>query len=535
MGGALPRPGASILGVLVLSAVILATPAGRRPFWSSDEARFALLAQDALDHGRWLVAELRGRHYLNKPQLFFWAVAVASVPFGRVTEVSAAIPALVSSVAGVAGVIAVGRLLWGWQAGAVAGLILATTPLYFELSHQVVPDGMLNAWLVWALYWLLRGQRAGWSLTPVLAFYACFTGALLSKGPQALAALAAAGVAVGFTEGPAALRKLRPLLGTGLAFGVAAIVWLVPYQAWSQGSFGDQVLGGHYLTWYVLGAILPRLTALYAPLVSFLPWTLLAAAAPVWWRQSPDAGRRRVALWTATLWLLIAISGNYRSRYMLVVSPGLALLAAEFLTAQLAGRARRARNLALLVGGVFAVAAAGASALSPLTRLVGDEDRVYIPEAGWERVAIVALGLAACVVLVRGVRLGAPTTGAVGLALAMAGILLVEGITYPIRYTRAFDVRPLTVAAAANVAPGGTVVGYPGLRLSYDFYLQRRVVEIADDAAVRARLATAPHDAFIMTAERWRALAPAADSAWRVLASAPLADKTMVAVGRSTR
>src|SRR5437867_1246096 len=201
MGGALPRPGASILGVLVLSAVILATPAGRRPFWSSDEARFALLAQDALDHGRWLVAELRGRHYLNKPQLFFWAVAVASVPFGRVTEVSAAIPALVSSVAGVAGVIAVGRLLWGWQAGAVAGLILATTPLYFELSHQVLPDGMLNAWLVWALYWLLRGQRAGWSLTPVLAFYACFTGALLSKGPQALAALAAAGVALGFTEG----------------------------------------------------------------------------------------------------------------------------------------------------------------------------------------------------------------------------------------------------------------------------------------------------------------------------------------------
>src|SRR5439155_1594961 len=186
MGGALPRPGASILGVLVLSAVILATPAGRRPFWSSDEARFALLAQDALDHGRWLVAELRG------------------------------------------------------------------------------------------------GQRAGWSLTPVLAFYACFTGALLSKGPQALAALAAAGVAVGFTEGPAALRKLRPLLGTGLAFGVAAIVWLVPYQAWSQGSFGDQVLGGHYLTWYLLGAILPRLTALYAPLVSFLPWPLLAAAAPVW-------------------------------------------------------------------------------------------------------------------------------------------------------------------------------------------------------------------------------------------------------------
>src|SRR5438552_4237194 len=51
---------------------------------------------------------------------------------------------------------------------------------------------------------------------------------------------------------------------------------------------------------------------------------------------------------------------------------------------------------------------------------------------------------------------------------------LFRSVAYPIRYTRAFDIRPLTVAAAANVAPGGTVVGYPGLRLSYDFYLQDR-------------------------------------------------------------
>src|SRR3989449_5069854 len=141
----------------------------------------------------------------------------------------------------------------------------------------------------------------GWSLGPVLAFYACFTGALLSKGPQALAALAAAGVAVAFTDGTAMLRRLRPVLGSVLAFGVATIVWLLPYQARSQGSFDDQVLTGHYLTWYLLGPILPRFTALWAPLPSFLPWTLLVAAAPFWWRQSPDAGRRRIALWTATL------------------------------------------------------------------------------------------------------------------------------------------------------------------------------------------------------------------------------------------
>src|SRR5256886_13910647 len=121
MGGGLRRPGASILGVLVLPAMLAAPPAGRRPFWSSDEARFALLAQDVLDHGRWLVAEIRGRYYLNKPQLFFWAVAATALPFGRVTEASAALPALVSSLCGVAGGIAAGRVAWGWETGAVAG------------------------------------------------------------------------------------------------------------------------------------------------------------------------------------------------------------------------------------------------------------------------------------------------------------------------------------------------------------------------------------------------------------------------------
>src|SRR2546425_4548078 len=365
--------------------MIVATPAGRRPLWSSDEARFPLLAQDALDHGRWLVAELRGQHYLNKPQLFFWAVAAAAVPFGRVTEVSASIPALVSSVAGVAGVIAVGRLLWGWQAGVLAGLIVITTPLYFDMSHRVLPDGMLNAWLVWALYWLLRAQRAGWSLGPVLAFYACFTGALLSKGPQALAALAAAGVAVAFTDGTAMLRRLRPVLGSLLAFGVATIVWLLPYQARSQGSFDDQVLTGHYLTWYLLGPILPRFTALWAPFPSFLPWTLLVAAAPFWWRQSPDAGRRRIALWTATLWLLVAISGNYRSRYILVVFPGLALLTAEFLTARVTGRARRARASPSLAARVFTLAAAapaGRGRAAPV-RPVPRAEPHRISGAGW--------------------------------------------------------------------------------------------------------------------------------------------------------
>src|SRR5207245_9791446 len=84
---------------------------------------------------------------------------------------------------------------------------------------------------------------------------------------------------------------------------------------------------------------------------------------------------------------LVASCGNYRSRYLLVVFPGLALLTAEFLTARVTGPARRVQTFASLAAGVFALAVAAAAGVgrASLLRLVHGEDRAYIPEAGLER------------------------------------------------------------------------------------------------------------------------------------------------------
>jgi 4-amino-4-deoxy-L-arabinose transferase-like glycosyltransferase len=524
-----------LFGVLFLAALIAAVPAGRRPFWSSDEARVALLAQDVLDRGHWLVAEIRGQHYVNKPQLFFWSVGLAARSWGRVTELSASIPPVLASVFAVAGVVATGRLLWGPQAGLLAGLIMMTTPMHFEMSHQVLPDVMLNAFLVWALYWFVRAQRAGWSLRPLLAFDACLAAALLCKGPQALGAVAAAAVAVAMTDGPAMLRRLRPLLGLTLVLGVAAIVWLIPYQIVSQAAFEHRVLKGHYVTWYLVGPAATRLAGLVEPVVMFLPWTLFLAAAPWWWRASPDPSRKRLVMWTATLWLLFALSANYRSRYMLPVLPGLALVTAEFLTAPLSGFARRARDVATMACIVF-VAGAALASLFPLARFADLEARPYVPDSAWERTLIMALAAVTCAALVRGRRREVSVSGPATLGLALVGILIAVGVAYPARYASAFDVRQLTAAAAASVPPEGRVIGYPDLKLSYDFYLRgRRVGEMSDAAAVAARVAVAPRDVFIMTADRWAALQPRADAGWSVLGSATVGERKMVAVGQRAR
>ena len=530
-------PVAACIGtVVVLSAVLAGLPAGRRPFWSSDEARFALLAQDALEHGRWLVAEIRGRDYLNKPQLFFWLVAIVSAPFGRVTEFSAAIPSVVASVAAVGGVIAIGWRLWRWTTGAIAGLVLATSSLQFDMASQVLPDMMLSACLVWALYFLLRAADTGWPLAPVAGFYACVTAALLSKGPQALAGIAAAGVAVALTDGVRGLRRMRPLLGLGAMLAVAAAVWLVPYHLRSAGSFSHQVVRGHYVTWYMLGSIGGRLESLGAPIAVFMPWTLLLAAAPVWWRYKADPARGRVILWTATVWLLVGLSGNFRSRYVLPVLPGLALLTADVVTAPLVARAANVLRWAGLasaaVAGLIAVTVLVPSLHPSIAQVLSPEDRVYLPSTVIERVLISASALAAATALAVGARRRSAVVGAAGLGLAVSAILIVEGVQAPPRYTQAFDVRPLAAAAVEGLPRDAVVFGHPDLRLSYDVYLRRRVVELSTEAAVRARLASNSAARVIMPATHWEAIAPTVDAGWRPLASATLRDRAIVVVGR---
>jgi 4-amino-4-deoxy-L-arabinose transferase-like glycosyltransferase len=532
-----PAPVAACLGgVLLLAVILVAIPAGRRPFWSSDEARVALLARDALEHGRWLVANLRTEEYLNKPQLTYWSVALSSMLFGSVTETSAAIPGALASIAAVAGVIAIGWRIWGWTTGAIAGLVLVTTPLQFDMAHQVLPDMNLTAWLVWALYCLHRAASSGWPLAPTLGFYACITAALLSKGPAGLAGLAGAAVAVTLTDGPATLRRMRPVLGMSLMLIVAGVLWLAPYHVRSAGTFQRKVITGHYVSWYTVGSLAGRLESLTEPLIVFLPWTVLLAAAPVWWRQSSDPARRRIMLWTATLWLLIAMSGHFRARYVLPVLPGLALLTAEVVTAPLAGRAERALGRASLVASLLAVIIAvvvAVPALQPvLARALMPEDRAYLPTAIWERAALAVFALGAAAALVLGVRRREVRLGAVGLGLALAGMFIVLGITYPPRYTHAFDIRPLSVAAVTGLAPGGTVFGHPDLRLSYDIYIRRPVGELPTEAEVRARLATDPAARVIMPAASWEAIAPRVGDAWRVLASATLRDRATVLVGR---
>jgi 4-amino-4-deoxy-L-arabinose transferase-like glycosyltransferase len=514
-----------------------AIPAGRRPFWSQDEARFAVLARDMVEHGRWLVPEVRERPYLNKPQLYIWSIAALSMARGRVTEYTASVPSVLSAVATVGAVVAIGRLLWGWSTGLLAGLLLVATPAHFLSGHSVLPDPMLVAWLTWALWAYLAAAEGAWSPGFMAAFYGCVAGALLTKGPVALVALLVAALATILTDGRRALGRMRPWLGA-VILGLSALPWIVPYYLRARGTFPHGVVEDQYVRWVIhnpaasgIQDIGARLGHLALALPGFVPWTLLLVGAALWWRHAPDRGRRRVLVWTIAWWLATGLSGNFRTRYLLVVYPVFALLAAEF--AATAAPRRGGRLVAIILAATAVVIAVFPLAVSTIPGLLAGEDRVFVPDTSWERVTLSTLAVVGAALALAAARRRTPFAATVTLAVTSSALLTVEGLTYPPRYTRAYDIRPLAEIVRRADAPHAPVIGHPDLRLSYDFYIARPVIEVPTTEALLARLTDSAPALVVTSAERWAALAPRAGPGWRVAGTAVVGDRTIVVATKS--
>ena len=506
--------------------MVFALPLGRRPLANQDEARYSLLARKAVEQGYWILPRVRDEVYLNKPPLYFWAVAVFALPWGVVTDANAPIASVVSALAGLLAVFAIGRLLWSASAGLAAALVLATSPFYFFMAHQVLTDMMLTAWMSWALYFYLAACRGQYPLRPLLGFYLCAAGGLASKGPAALMVLVAAIAATVATDRLGGLKRLKLPLGLAV-IAVTALPWLVPYLLQRERSYGRAVVMTDYLGWYFRSAVTSRLEAVAANLARFLPWGLFILPAAWWWTRDRGADRRRLLVWAATLIVLLSLSGEQRARYFLPLWPVFALLVAEFFV----GAAERARRLVTGAAVLYLLLMIGAAAFV-LWGAASGPDAVFLPVASWERwvvagalVAGSALGLLSLRVDHGG--LTACAWIAVGLGMALA----VTAVGYPPRFARANDYPEVARRIAAQLDPDAPLLAYPDANLAWDFYLRRPVRELRSEGEATALLAAPPKASLLIRAEDWQRLKPHANPAWRVLDQGQVGRRSFVLLG----
>jgi len=231
----------------------------------------------------------------------------------------------------------------------------------------------------------------------------------------------------------------------------------------------------------------------------------------------------------------VGFSGEQRARYFLPVFPLLALLVAEFLVrapAEASGRGRRLATgllafllVACVAGSVLLLGGFGEGSLR--------SDVVFLPSVGWERwvtACLVVAGSAAALLAL--LRAGSGFRAAVWLGVALGAVLAVEGVGYPERYARRYDVRGFAERVQQQRPASAALVAYPDATLALDFYLRRPVREMPRTEEVMVLLGQAPHAALITREDRWSALqAGGAISAWHPVVVATLGDRRMVLVG----
>ena len=158
----------------------------RTPFYTKGEPREAIVVQDLVRHGNWILPRRNAVQLPRKPPLFYWLAGAVAKVRGAVDEVSVRLPSALLSGAACLLVAGVATVLYGGVAGAAAGLTLLTSFEWLRAAIVARVDMTLAFGLTLVFVGLLMCRRSERSLWLLLVYGGC-AWATLSKGIPGLA------------------------------------------------------------------------------------------------------------------------------------------------------------------------------------------------------------------------------------------------------------------------------------------------------------------------------------------------------------
>jgi len=499
-----------VCGLVLLCGVLLLFRIGSLPLADPEESRCALVVQDMLQTGDWLVPHLEGQVYTGKPAAFFWLAALTQ----RLIGSPEAAGRLVAAVAGLVCVLVaydLGRRMWGPAAGLLAGVILATTSEFQFLARWYRMDMPLVA-AMWAALWCFWRaaspapasapsiRRWGWC-----GFYACCAVATLLKGPVGLGLPVL--IVIGYLLLRRQPRRLLELLnpaGIGLFFLIAA-PWYVamslrePQYLYeflvheNLDRYATEQLGH---AWSVVFYV-PILLAGLVPWTACLPGVFLRYLPG--WRSSRSCRPEVLFLWLAAgvPFVFFTLAKTKMANYILPVLPPLAVLMGAFFAEWLSEPKpdRVARGTAFGMAGFLLVV--------PLIPF-GVELWLQCLDL-WIALAFLAAALAAAWMVWCLKRDRRRTF----LGVAVGGAVFLELFAWSHTATAGYDrmsTRSLARAIGPQVPPGSEYCFWPYRRLSFVFYTQAYGLAMTESKPVdffkRARENAPDHGMYCMVAGR---------------------------------
>jgi 4-amino-4-deoxy-L-arabinose transferase-like glycosyltransferase len=357
-----------LLWLAGLGLLMMATGLGLRDPWPADEPRFALVAQDMLRSGDWLIPRVGGDLYADKPPVFFWLLAASMAVTGSM-RLGFLLPSLLAGLGTLALVYDLLRRVRGREIAFAGALMLLVTFQFVWQARHAQIDATLCFLTTLGLYGLLRHLCAGPAIGWFFAGWAAAGIGIVTKGVGFLPLLALIPFAVLAARGwpaTATHRDARWFAGPLFMLGAIAL-WFVPMMLVTAAGgellqYRHEILFHQTVTryaeswhhhkpfWFFPVQVIPFL---WLPLIALLPW--------LWprWRAALGRGQPRdtfvavLLLWVLLVVLFFSASAGKRGVYVLPAVPALAMAAAPWLPEIL--RLAATRRLAFVLATVIAV------------------------------------------------------------------------------------------------------------------------------------------------------------------------------------
>lgn len=342
------HPDRRLLLWLVAAFLVLGAGIGLREPTPPDEPRFAMMAQDMVDTGRWLVPHRGSEIYGEKPPVFMWLQASAYALLGDL-RIAFLLPSLLAGLLTLWLVHDLARRLWGPAAGAAAFIALAVC-LQFGLQAKRAQIDMVVVAMIMGAVWAM-GRHLFLGHSPRWLWFGAFLAGLgtVTKGVGFLPLLMLLPALI--LERRGALPLAQALRGPWRirwslvlpAFVAGTAVWLAPL-AWEVLRNPDPELkayvaellfkqtGERYLNawhhikpWWYYGEVM---ASLWLPGVLLLPWLV-----PAWWRRLREGDAVTITLlaWVVMVLLFFSASPGKRGVYIFPALPVLCVAAAPLL------------------------------------------------------------------------------------------------------------------------------------------------------------------------------------------------------------
>ncbi len=334
--GFFERDRPSIALLISLCVLLFFFNLGGRDFWAPDEGEYAQISQEMLETGDWVIPRMNDRPTAQKPPLFNWAVAILSLPLGRVTEVTARLPSALGGLAGVLATYWLGRTLYNNRITALfSAMVLAVSPIYLNQARWVQVDMLLCAFVTLSLAFFYYGYaNPGSKQKAFLLGSFCIGLGSLTKWPVAIIAPFLTILIFVTIQGQIKeFLNRRLFLYVGVIFLVSLPWYLASYLRGGPDFTRELILKHNFKmfleTWSHKQPIYYYLWNLpweFFPWVVFLP----AAVYQLFLKEEERPQGNFLLAWAVGTFCFFSLSQAKQAKYLLPMMPSLALIVGRF-------------------------------------------------------------------------------------------------------------------------------------------------------------------------------------------------------------